>query len=235
MATATRHQSAIVFHPGDIRVPLDLHELDDFRMWMRQASFPDRGRIEWLDGDLEIDVAPEDLYGHGTVKTEIARVIASRISTRELGAVYVDRTRYVSPTASLSVEPDVLVVLFESLEAGRVRHVPRASGEAGRYIELEGQADLVVECVSDASERKDTELLVELYHAAGVREYWIVDARGDSPSLQLLRHTANGYIEVDADADGLKESAVLDARVALHRRAARHDVVLYRLELDATE
>jgi hypothetical protein len=63
----------------------------------------------------------------------------------------VNCTRVVSVTARLSVEPDVLAVLWESLDAGRVREVPAASRKEGRFIELEGAPDLVVEVVSDSS------------------------------------------------------------------------------------
>ena len=36
----------------------------------------------------------------------------------------------------------------------------------------------MVEIVSDASVKKDTERLPAAYHAAGIREFWLIDARG---------------------------------------------------------
>ncbi|HXU44813.1 MAG TPA: Uma2 family endonuclease, partial [Thermoanaerobaculia bacterium] len=67
------------------------------------------------------------------------------------GALFSDRTRVVSPAAGLSVEPDVVVVLWESLRQGRIREIPAAKAEADRFIELEEAPDLIVEIVSDSS------------------------------------------------------------------------------------
>ena len=53
-------------------------DLEGFRRWARSDRFPERGRIDYLAGDLEVDMSPEDLYTHGTVKTEIATVLGFR-------------------------------------------------------------------------------------------------------------------------------------------------------------
>ncbi len=58
------------------------------------------------------------------------------------GLVLIDSSRYTCSSADLSAEPDVLVVLKESLETGRVRLIRK----------VQGAADLVVECVSDSYE-----------------------------------------------------------------------------------
>lgn len=61
-----------------------------------------------------------------------------------------------------------MVVSEAAIAAGRVRLVPAAGGRPDRFVELEGGPDLVVEIVSDASVRKDTQLLPRVYHEAGV-------------------------------------------------------------------
>src|SRR5256885_8764701 len=45
------------------------------------------------------------------------------------------------------------------------------------YLELEGTPDMVLEVVSESSVQKDTKRLRQLYWQAGIREYWLVDAR----------------------------------------------------------
>jgi Uma2 family endonuclease len=78
-----------------------------------------------------------------------------------------------------SAEPDIVFVSHEALLADRVHLVPGSSQEPGRYVELEGAADLIVEIVSDSSVGKDTRRLPEAYSRAGVREFWLADARND--------------------------------------------------------
>jgi Uma2 family endonuclease len=56
----------------------------------------------------------------------------------------------------------------------------------GDYIEILGSPDLVVEIVSDSSVRKDTTLLRDAYWKAGVREYWLFDARGAEIRFDIL-------------------------------------------------
>jgi Uma2 family endonuclease len=58
---------------------------------------------------------------------------------------------------------------------------------------LEGSPDMVLEVVSDSSVRKDTEQLRRDYWTAGIREYWLVDARPEPLVFDILRHTPKGY------------------------------------------
>jgi Uma2 family endonuclease len=53
--------------------------------------------------------------------------------------------------------------------------VPKAGAEPGRYIDVEGPPDLIVEIVSDTSVAKDTRRLPEAYFRAGVAEFWLAD------------------------------------------------------------
>jgi len=108
-------------------------------------------------------MSPEDLHTHGTVKVAFASALHTLVADSDQGEVFVDRTRVVSRFAALSVEPDDVVVLWESLRSGRVRYVPSDT-------EIEGAPDVIVEVVSDGSIRKDTQRLPPLYSRAGIPE-----------------------------------------------------------------
>lgn len=222
--------ATIILQPEGVRIPGVLRDLESFRQWARSAGFPEKGRIDWIGGEVEVDMSPENLYTHGTPKVAIARALGSLVEDSDLGVVFVDATRVTAVAADLSSEPDVVVVFFESIDAGRVRHGPAASGEPGQYVEIEGAPDLVVECVSDSSETKDCELLRERYFRAGIREYWLVDARREAPKLTLLRAGADGYVEAARDADGFVVSPRLGVAVRLVRLPPQSGVVRYRLE-----
>jgi Uma2 family endonuclease len=225
----------ICLEPGGVEIPSGISTLEEFRRWVHSEGFPERGRFDWVSGRLEVDLSPEDLNTHGSPKTAIAIRLGGIFVDGELGAVYIDKARLSSPLADLSAEPDILVLLFKTLEEGRARLVPKSSGEPGRFVEIEGAADLVVECVSDLSKDKDKKRLPKTYHAAGVREYWIVDARGANVELRVLVYSPKGYVPSPMDAEGYTASPVLEARVKLVvlRRAA--GLTLFRLEVRPLE
>jgi Uma2 family endonuclease len=216
---------------GPLRVPADAGTLEGFRRWSSGESFPEKGRIDFLDGELEVDLSPEDIYLHGGVKTAVAAVLYERVVRTGRGGVYVDCTRVVSVAARLSVEPDVLAVLWDSLDAGRVREVPAASRQEGRFIEFEGAPDLVVEVVSDSSERKDRHRLPPLYARAGVPELWRIDVRGPEVELTILDLGPAGYAQAPAATDGWCASRFLGCRCRLRRQSVRASRFIYDLEL----
>jgi len=128
------------------------------------------------------------------------------------------------------VEPDILALLFETVEKGRTRLVPKTPG-ADNFVEIEGTVDLAVECVSDASTVKDRKRLREAYYRAGVPEYWLVDVRSGNIQFQILVPGKGGYAPTPADADDFVRSKVLAraVRLMILRKAA--GLVSFRLEV----
>ncbi|MBI4861428.1 MAG: Uma2 family endonuclease [Candidatus Riflebacteria bacterium] len=221
--------AATVLAPESICIPGALLDLSAFRRWVQSTDFPDTGRIDWIDGDLEVDMSPEEINTHGTPKVAIARTLGRLVEDQDLGVVLVASTRISCPEANLSVEPDVVVVLFRSVDQGRVTLV-RAAGSTGtRCVEIQGAPDLVVECVSDSSVAKDRLRLRSSYAIAGISEYWIVDARRSEPMLTVLRLVQRGYREVRRNRDGYVRSTLLGLSVRLERQPPRSGLVRYRL------
>jgi Uma2 family endonuclease len=208
---------ASVIFEERVEVPLGLGGLADFRLWSRSRGFPETGRIDFLAGTIEVDMSPEDIFCHGVLKAELAAVLQRRIKARKLGLLLIDSTRVVCEAAELSVEPDIVFVSQASLEAGRVRLVPKATGEPGRFVEIEGPPDLVVEIVSDTSVEKDTVRLPRAYHAAGVREFWLCDARVRPAKFLIQRWTPAGFVPVDGE-QGTQWSEPLDCGYRLDSR-----------------
>lgn len=212
-----------------LHIPAAAHDLAGFREWACSDDFPERGRIDFLAGELEVDMSPEELSTHGLVKTEIAATLQILVARADLGDVYIDRGRVSSPRANLSVEPDVVVVLWETLDRGRIRKVP-SKKRPDRFMELEGPPDLVVEIVSESSVRKDLVRLPPLYAAAGVPELWLVDARGEEIRFEIRSLRKAGYETMEADREGWTLSPRLGLRFRLLRREVRPSRWSYRLE-----
>jgi Uma2 family endonuclease len=204
-----------VIFEEQVEVPLELRSLDDFRRWAQSEGFPEKGRIDYINGRIEIDMSPEDIFCHETLKSEIAGAVYQEVKRSKLGILLIDSGRVTCPKADLSTEPDIVFLSHDSLNAGRARLVPKASGEPGRYVEIEGPPDLVVEVVSDTSVAKDTKRLPAAYFAAGVREFWLADARGPEPVFRIHRLGKQGYEPVERDAEGFQASAVLGCRFRL--------------------
>jgi hypothetical protein len=90
------------------RIPADAFTFEGFRKWVHTPEFPETGRIDYLAGDIEIDMRPEDLHTHGIVKVSITVALAALVAECEIGEIFVDRTRVSYPFAALSMEPDVV-------------------------------------------------------------------------------------------------------------------------------
>lgn len=213
-----------------LRLPAAARTLAGFRGWACSTEFPERGRVDYLAGDVEVDMSPEDLYTHGAVKAALAATLHRLVAEEERGYVFIDRARVSSPPAGLSAEPDVVVVLFESLDGGRVREVPAAGKGPGRFIELEGAPDVIAEIVSDSSQDKDLRRLPRLYARAGVRELWTVDARGEQVRFTISTLAASAYEEVAATAEGWTPSPTLGGSFRLLRHPTHGGRQAYRLE-----
>ena len=207
---------AVIFEE-DLSIPAGVSDLDCFRRWTRDETFPERGRIDYLAGTVEVDLSPEDLYTHGVVKTTVTARLYPLIVDSGKGSLFSDRTRIVSPTAGLSAEPDVVAVLWESLRQGRIREIPAAQEDEDRFVELEGAPDLIVEIVSNSSVRKDRERLPRLYAAAGVPELWLADCRGADLAFEIHTLGPAGYVHQPSTPEGWLHSPLLDRRVRLVR------------------
>jgi Uma2 family endonuclease len=212
------------------RIPAQAWDFEGFRRWARSRQFPQRGRIDYVGGALEVDMSPEEIHTHSAVKVEIAVKLHARIVAPDLGTVHIDSTRIAVPAAHLSAEPDVIVVLWDSLDKGYVREVPSKKRSPERSVELEGAADLVVEVISDGSVGKDRIRLPPQYAAAGVPELWLVDVRR---GLRFELHVLGpeGYRLLAPDADGWLRSPLIGP-VRLHRERKRPDRWSYRLDVD---
>lgn len=210
--------ASILFADKQLEIPLEIGTLAEFRRWALSPEFPEKGRIDFIDGAIDVDLSPENLFFHGTIKVDCVAEVSHRVDELQLGHVLCSRSRVSNVAANLSVEPDILVISHESLEVGRVKLMPAASGDEDSYVELEGSPDLVVEIVSDGSEHKDKKRLKEAYFRAGVREYWLVDVRGDELVLQILRRGRDRFETSAVDDDGFQPTDVLRCRYKLDRQ-----------------
>jgi Uma2 family endonuclease len=222
-------EHAVIFREN-LPVPLNAFTFEGFQSWLESGEFPDTGRVDFLAGEVETEMSPEDLYTHSVVKAAIASTLHVLIAEQDRGEVYIDSTRIVSPVAGLSVEPDVVVALWESFESGRVRLVPASHKGPNRFLAVEGALDVIVEIVSDSSQKKDTERLPRLYARAGISELWLADARDREIRFTIHTLQKGGYVAAEQDTDGWAVSPRLGSSFRLLRRPTRLGHLRYVLE-----
>lgn len=211
-----------------VYVPVDAFTFEGFQRWVESEEFPQTGRIDFVAGEVEVDMSPEDPGSHSVVKVAISKTLQILVSEQDLGEVYSDSTRLTHARASLSTEPDVMVALWDTFDRGRVRYVP-ARQSPDRVPTVDGSPDLVVEVVSNSSVRKDTVILPPLYAKANIPERWLVDARQELRFEVFTLHNGE-YAAVAPDPDGWTPSPVLGGRFRLVRLRTRRGNWRYVLE-----
>ncbi|HUY32779.1 MAG TPA: Uma2 family endonuclease [Pirellulales bacterium] len=213
---------------GHLRVPADIDSLQKFREWVHADDFPEKMRVSYIAGDVEVQMSPENAEFHGKPKVQLIMRLALLIEEREIGDLYTDSMMLVCPEADLATEPDVVFCSYDAQRAGRVRASEWVAG-SGNLVEIVGAPDLVVEVVSRSSVRKDTKSLREKYFKAGIPEYWLIDTRGFGIDFQLLVRGAAGFEPVAPDAEGYRLSPVFQTSFSLTRRRNPLGAFSYKL------
>jgi Uma2 family endonuclease len=182
-------RQTIVLDGTPVHIP-PITDLASFRRWTESEDFPEKTpRICYLAGELWIDMSKEQIFTHNQIKGEFSRSLGNLVKEHRLGRFFPDGVMITNVEADLCCKPDGIFVSWQSFEEKRVRLIEGA--EAG-YLELEGTPDMVLEVISASSVTKDTVTLHELYHRAGIPEYWLVDAR-DKLRFDIFHHSRKGY------------------------------------------
>jgi Uma2 family endonuclease len=210
------HPLTLVTNDWTLEIPPTAFTMEGFREWATADDFPERVKVTFLQGEIFIDMSTEDMEDHVNPKTEITTALVVLCKQLKIGKVYGDGLLLTNSDAEVSNNPDALFFSYKTFEARQVRRVPR-SGAESKYGELEGTPDWVLEVVSDSSVKKDLVRLRAAYHRAGISEYWIVDARGEELSFQVLLRRKNGYVAAPS-ADGWLRSKVFGRSFRLERK-----------------
>jgi Uma2 family endonuclease len=201
-----------------VTVPPGAHTLAGFRAWAASDAFPESGKISYLDGELFIDMSPEKFDTHNQVKDAVNNAVSPLVRKLDLGKYCPDGLWITSDKGNLSTEADATFLSWARLESGQVRLIPGREGRGG--IEMRGSPGWVLEIVSDSSVEKDTVRLLELYYRADVREYWLIDARGDTLQFNIYRRGRRAFEPAPA-VRGWVASEVYSRRFRLTRQRDR--------------
>lgn len=208
----------------NVRVPDWVQDLDSFRRWCHADDFPQECKISYFVDQLWIDPHMErDL--HNQIKTAIVAVLFTLVQVTRLGRFYGDRMRLVHPEANLSTESDALFASHLSFQRQRVQ-----LREKEDSLELIGSPDMALEVVSRSSVQKDTVRLLDLYHKARLREYWLVNPLTADVEFKIYRYTAKKFVET-RPSDGWLRSEVFHKSFRLTEAKNESDLRDFTLEV----
>ena len=186
-------------------IPDGIHNLASFREWVHNTDLPEKLPIHFLNGQVWVDYEMEEFFSHNRVKYAIHLGLGNFVRANKLGIVMPDGYRYTSIDADASTEPDATFLSAATIAAERIEFT---AGPKGVATEMLGTPDLVVEVVSRTSTDKDTDWLKGIYFAAGIPEYWLIDARdGDAIQFDIFTRGRKAY-RASKPAGGWVKSAV---------------------------
>lgn len=187
--------------------------LASFREWAGDNDLPEKTKLCYYRGEVFIEMGTEQIFSHVDVKTEIVTVLRVLVRQGKVGRMWGEGFLVTNEAAGLSCNPDAVFVSNNTFKSKRIELV---EGKEGGFVELVGSADMVLEVVSDSSEKKDNQTLFEAYYEAGVSEYWLVDARGKEIEFNVYKRGAKKYT-VTKKQDGWVKSAVFGKSFRLTR------------------
>jgi Uma2 family endonuclease len=188
--------------------------LNAFREWAGNPSLPEKTKVSYHRGEVWVEMGKEQIHSHVDVKTEICRVLANLVKEARVGKYRADGLLLTHVKAELSGNPDGVYVSNDTFTSKRVKLI---EGKEGGFVELVGTPDMVLEVVSDSSERKDNQTLFEAYYDAGIPEYWLVDARGDAIEFHIYKRGAKRYTVTKPQPGGWVKSVAFGKSFRLVR------------------
>ncbi|MBN1875356.1 MAG: Uma2 family endonuclease [Anaerolineae bacterium] len=145
----------------------------------------DHWRYEIIKGALRMSPAP--LTQHQEISINLVARLHQFVRTHQLGKVYDAPIDVILADLASPVQPDILFIAQERLDIVQEKFI-------------EGAPDLIVEILSPSNWLDDRRDKYEVYEAAGVREYWIVDP--DICSVEVFVLHEDHYAQVGRYAAG---------------------------------
>ena len=75
-----------------VEIPPGIENLEAFRAWTHSDAFPERGRIDFIGGRIEVDMQAEAMYSHVGVKAAILRLLLFLVNDAATSEIYTDRS-----------------------------------------------------------------------------------------------------------------------------------------------
>lgn len=199
-----------------------------FHEWAISDQAPEHAKMYFIQGKASIDMSPDNIDFHNLVKTEIVSALHLLVRQSRKGLLLSDGCMFSHEATELTASPDGVFVSYDAMRAGRIT-ASSASGKPGIHTVFIGAPDWVLEVVSASSPIKDLIERKQAYFAAGIPEYWIVDARQQELEFLILLRSADGYVVAER-GDGWFHSTIFEQDFRLHRQRDEFGFWNYEVE-----
>jgi hypothetical protein len=211
--------------PKLLVVPKEAHTYRGFLKWVMSDSFPEKIPVTYCAGSVSLDMSEENIDTQSQVKVAIYGTLIPLAKQMDFGRIWADGVLLCNEHADVSNNPDGAAARWITIESKKLTYIVRKESRRA----LEGTPDWVMEIVSDSSVGKDLQQLRFAYHKAGIEEYWLIDARGDEISFQILAWHPSAYVAAPHKG-GWTYSRVFDREFRLTRVRDRDGGWSYTLE-----
>ncbi len=158
-------------------------------------AFDQQGlQSEWVDGEIRVYMSNSPQ--HQRILGFLHLLLAGFAEVRNLGSVFTAGLAIEPVPGGSSREPDMVFVAAAHLDRVRDSH-------------LHGAPDLVIEIVSRDSVHRDYEEKFLEYEAAGIPEYWIIEARPGREQASFFQLADGKYVPVPLDDEGMYVSGAI--------------------------
>jgi hypothetical protein len=222
MATATKKRPSKAHTVWDsdgnrlLAIPLEAHTYRGFLKWVMSDSFPEKVPVTYCNGNVTLDMSEGNIDTQSEVKIAVYSTLGPLVKEIDFGRIWADGILLCNESADISNNPDGVAARWKTIESKKLTYIIRK--ESLRAVE--GTPDWVMEIVSDSSVGKDLHQLWSAYHKAGIEEYWLIDARSNEISFQILGWQPANYIAMPAKG-GWVHSRVFEREFRLTRRRDR--------------
>ena len=155
------------------------------KRWTREEyrQLPETNQpIEWEDGELIVMPTPN--YRHQKIAARLFGALLQHVLASSLGELLYEFEVDVTDTRTLI--PDIIFISDEN------SHIIRKQS-------IVGGPDLVIEILSESTQKRDWDTKLKAYQRAGVKSYWIVsqdltiwEFGGDSAEFPAFRFIDKG-------------------------------------------
>src|SRR5438552_15609246 len=73
-----------------VTVPEWVRDLASFRRWVQSPEVPEKARIQYLAGEVWIDISKEQVFTHLRVKHKMTFALEAFVEDNKLGAIFPD-------------------------------------------------------------------------------------------------------------------------------------------------
>ena len=221
---------ALMLHlaEGTVSLPSEFKNHGEFLEWFRSGEAPEDLRVGYFNDRFWIQSMPERAFAHNRIKSMITAKLLPLAEEEEAGVYFGDGMTFTSEECNFTCVPDGMFVRHETIASGEA--FLRGGRKSAGDTELVGKPDLVIEVVSNSSEFKDDAWLMTWYWEAGVREYWVIDARREPLKFHIHRSGPRGFVSI-RKTDGWLTSPILARSFRFVPGKAQFNMPTYTLEI----